>query len=223
MKISSNIKKFMPYIKELEVKVMILLGVFILFYCLGYFFSGQIFHIISKNKNITLVFKTLISPLLFKFNIATYFSIICTIPFLSLLILDFAFPALYKKERRILFSCVFTSIITFYFSLFAVINFIIPYIINHYNDLKIYIDINDYLNQILSLTFLLFVILMMPIIFGILLKFKIINKKKVQKYNKHAYLAIFIISAIFTPPDIIYQLVVGIIMVTLYRIMLSIF
>lgn len=221
-----KLKKFKPEILEIKKKLTILIGCFLILYLIGYIFSKEIFKMtVIEDEKLSIVFKSLIGSLFFNLNIAKYFSTTIIIPILILLILDFCLPALYKKERKVLLFICISSIFLFYISLILSIKFIIPFIIKTEikNGIKIYIDANEYLNQVFFITLITLILFLLPVIFGILIKSKIINKKNIKKYNKHIYLAIFIITAILTPADILYQVTLSIILIAIYNLILFIF
>ena len=70
--------------------------------------------------------------------------------------------------------------------------------------------INSYLSTILSTVFYSGLLFLLPIVSYLLTKLGIIHAAFLRKYRKHAIVAVLILSAVITPPDLISQVIVAI-------------
>ncbi len=78
--------------------------------------------------------------------------------------------------------------------------------------------IGSYMSTILSTIFYSGLFFLLPVISYLLTKIGLIDVAFLVKYRKHAIVAILILAAIITPPDIASQIIVSIPIVILYEI-----
>jgi sec-independent protein translocase protein TatC len=78
--------------------------------------------------------------------------------------------------------------------------------------------ISSYMSTILSTIFYSGLFFLLPIIAYLLGKIGIVSSGFLKKYRKHAIVAVLILSAIITPPDMISQIIVSIPILLLYEI-----
>jgi sec-independent protein translocase protein TatC len=75
----------------------------------------------------------------------------------------------------------------------------------------------SYISTVTSITFASGFIFLLPIFSYFLSKVGIITPKFLKTYRKHSYVALFLVAAIITPPDVFSQIMVGIPLVFLYE------
>jgi len=75
----------------------------------------------------------------------------------------------------------------------------------------------SYISTVTSITFAAGFIFLLPIFSYFLSKVGIITPKFLKTYRKHSYVALFLVAAIITPPDVFSQIMVGIPLVLLYE------
>ncbi|GAB5419352.1 MAG: twin-arginine translocase subunit TatC [Crocinitomicaceae bacterium] len=78
--------------------------------------------------------------------------------------------------------------------------------------------INSYMSMVLSTIFYSGLLFLLPVLSYLLTKLGILGSDFLKKYRKHAIIAILILSAFITPPDLISQVIVGIPILILYEI-----
>ena len=78
--------------------------------------------------------------------------------------------------------------------------------------------VNSYLSTILSTVFYSGLLFLLPVVSYLLTKLGIINAAFLRKYRKHAIVAVLILSAVITPPDLISQVIVAIPIALLYEV-----
>jgi sec-independent protein translocase protein TatC len=74
------------------------------------------------------------------------------------------------------------------------------------------------MSTILSTVFYSGLLFLLPILSYLMTKLGVMGPAFLRKYRKHAIIAILILSAIITPPDLISQVIVGVPIVILYEI-----
>ena len=78
--------------------------------------------------------------------------------------------------------------------------------------------ISSYMSMITTSTFFSGLFFELPVIIYILSKLNIVTSSFLIKYRKHALIAILILSAIITPPDVISQILVSLPILALYEV-----
>lgn len=68
------------------------------------------------------------------------------------------------------------------------------------------------------LTFVMGLVFQLPIVSFILAKMKVLNADSLKRYRKHAFIAILLVSAIITPPDLFTLVLVSLPMYLLYEV-----
>ena len=79
------------------------------------------------------------------------------------------------------------------------------------------ITINSYLKTIISTVFFTGLLFLLPVVILIFSRLGIVTSDFLKKYRKHSFVAVLIISAIITPPDLFTQIVVSIPILLLYE------
>ena len=145
-------------------------------------------------------------------------------PYILYEIWKFISPGLYEKERKN--SRGFISVASFLFFMGVLfgyyivaplsINFLGGYSISKeiHND----IDLASYIATVRSAVIVCGLIFELPIIIYFLTKIGLITPTILKKYRKIALVAVLILSAVITPPDIASQIVVALPILVLYQI-----
>ncbi|MCO5274803.1 MAG: twin-arginine translocase subunit TatC [Flavobacteriales bacterium] len=79
------------------------------------------------------------------------------------------------------------------------------------------VDLNSYIGTITSLTLWTGVMFELPMIVYFLARTGLVGPSFLRTYRRHAYVAILIIAAIITPPDVTSQIIVSIPLIALYE------
>ena len=79
------------------------------------------------------------------------------------------------------------------------------------------ITINSYLKTIVSTVFFTGLLFLLPVVIMIFARLGIISAAWLRKYRKHSFIAVLIVAAVITPPDLFTQIIVSIPIVILYE------
>jgi sec-independent protein translocase protein TatC len=78
--------------------------------------------------------------------------------------------------------------------------------------------VNSYMSTVLSTVFYSGLLFLLPVVTYIFASLGIITPEFLRKYRKHAVVAVLILAAVITPPDVISQILVSIPILGLYEI-----
>jgi len=157
------------------------------------------------------------------FKITALIAFIVSYPIIFYHIWSFVAPGLYKKEK---FFATFLFLFSFFLFMLAAIfvYFIVFPAIFHFfvsitpKDVGLMIDISNYLEMIIALFIAFGLAFQIPLIIISSVKFEWIEIVTFQKNRSYFFAFSFVFGAIFTPPDIISQILLAIPLYFLYEI-----
>lgn len=79
------------------------------------------------------------------------------------------------------------------------------------------IAINSFLRTIISTVFFTGLLFLLPVVIMIFTRLGVVSAAFLKKYRKHSFVAVLILSAVITPPDLFTQIVVSIPILLLYE------
>jgi sec-independent protein translocase protein TatC len=172
--------------------------------------------ILSSDKfNINLITLSPQETLLMIIYIFLMILFFISIPLLIIIFSQYFKDALYLKERKIIKVFYFTYLlfpIGCFFGLYITNNIFIPYLITFNkwfglnNTMTLYNYVTFCFNNMLIFGFMALI----PVVIKYLIKYNIIQKKQILRYNKHIFILILIFSAIISPPDILSLFIISI-------------
>jgi sec-independent protein translocase protein TatC len=157
------------------------------------------------------------------FTVAAVAGLIFASPVVFYQIWSFIKPALYDKERKHAGGAVFFTSLLFLtgilFGYFVIVPFSIDFLSTYSvsPEVENQINMRSYISTVTSITFASGFIFLLPIFSYFLSKVGILTPKFLKEYRRHAYVLLFLVAAIITPPDVFSQTMVGIPLVLLYE------
>lgn len=151
-------------------------------------------------------------------------AIIIAMPFLLYQAWKFVAPGLYAQERKYIFGFVVSSSFLFFtgasFAYFVVFPLGFEFFLSYAKDsfLVANLSIDWYFTFILRLLLAFGIVFELPVIMFFLAKIGLVTGAMLKKYRGIAIVAIFILAAILTPPDVISQISMAIPLLILYEL-----
>lgn len=144
-------------------------------------------------------------------------------PFLFYQIWAFIAPGLYEEEKRYVTPLAFCSAFFFLggatFCYFVVFPFAFKFFMSYSTEnIVAMLSINEYLGFALKMLIAFGLIFEMPLFSFFLSRMGIVTAARMRSVRKYAVLAVFIIAAILTPPDVFSQIMMAVPMLFLYEI-----
>jgi len=160
-------------------------------------------------------------------SMSFWISLVFAFPYVIWEIWRFIAPALYAKEQRAVKRAFFFSSFLFFIGVFIGYILLFPIVIRFFGEYQVSeivpntIDLTSYTDMFVSLILIMGIVFELPMLMYILSSLGIINRNFLRKYRKHAIVAMFCLSAIVTPTDLLSLFIVAIPLCLLYE--LSIF
>lgn len=156
-------------------------------------------------------------------KLALLASVFVTSPFAFYQLWAFVAPGLYKEEKRAILPLSLLSALFFLsgaaFCYFMVFPVAFKFFMSFATDVIIpMISVDEYLSFVVKLLLAFGLVFEMPLFSYFLSKMGLLTPEAMRRHRKYAILAIFIIAAILTPPDVFSQCLMAAPMLVLYEI-----
>jgi sec-independent protein translocase protein TatC len=159
-------------------------------------------------------------------EIAFFGGIVVALPYILYQIWMFIAPGLYIHERKYVPRIITSATVLFLAGVAFAYFFIFPFALKFFLGLapatiQTNIAIDFYISFIIRLLVVFGIVFQLPIMSYFLSRLGVLTPDYMRKYRRHAIVVIFIVAAIFTPPDPFTQVMLAIPLILLYE--LSIF
>jgi len=162
------------------------------------------------------------SPFFAPLKLALFVALLIAMPWLLYQAWAFVAPGLYRREKRLAFPLLISSVLLFYtgcaFAFFIVLPSVFAFLTAITPDgVAMMTDINAYLSFVLVIFFAFGISFELPVALVILVLLGWVSAEQLRAWRGYAIVGIFILAAIITPPDVISQLLLAIPMCLLYE------
>lgn len=219
---------FIEHLEELRKRLIISLIAVGIGFGICYIFSKEIFQLLmiplqkALPKGATMIFTTPAEAFFTYFKVALLAGIFAASPVILYQIWLFVAPALYSHEKKYVIPFVISSTLLFIggaaFGYFIVFPFGFKFLMSFATDL---IQPAPRLKESLSfcsmLLFAFGLTFELPLLILFLSKVGVVNARMLARNRRYAIVAIFIVAAILTPPDVVSQLMMAIPLLILYE------
>lgn len=167
-----------------------------------------------QDFNVEIFNTKLTAQFMIHMKMAFYCGLIVVMPYTLYLLFGFISPALYQHEKRESRKVVIWSYILFmagivldYLLIFPLaFRFLGTYQVT--SEISNVIDLDSYINLLVTLTLMMGILFELPILAWFLAKLHVINAEFMKRYRKHAVMVILIIAAIITPTTDVFTLTI---------------
>lgn len=164
-----------------------------------------------------------LEPFLVKLKIAAYGGLFIAFPYILYQICAFVFPGLTVTEKRmvriLLVGCTTLAIVGAGLAYWGIFPFVLPYLARFAPEfVSIDLRLNDTLSLILKGLAAFGIAFQLPMVVMALVYVGLLSPASLKAYRKPAIVGIFIAAALFTPPDPISLLLMGLPLVGLYEL-----
>ncbi|MEZ4886789.1 MAG: twin-arginine translocase subunit TatC [Chitinophagales bacterium] len=156
-------------------------------------------------------------------KVSIVLGLILGFPYIFYEMWKFIAPALYDNEKKYTRGIVFISSLLFLIGVGFGYFVLCPFSLNFFASYSVSEEVTntwgltDYVSLIATLVLAAGVMFELPMVVYFLSKVGIATPESMREYRKHAFVAILLLSAIITPPDVVSQLLVGLPVYMLYE------
>jgi sec-independent protein translocase protein TatC len=229
----SGEQSFMSHLIELRQRlVRAALAVLIIFLVLTPFMK-QIFDLLSRPLMVALPEGTkllatgVITPFMVPLKVTMFTAFVLALPYVLYQAWSFIAPGLYRHEKRLALPIISSSVFMFGLGMaycyFVVFGFVFKFIAGFAPDsVSVAPDIEAYFGFVLGMFLAFGLAFEMPIVVVLLARFGIASVERLKQARPYVIVGSFIVAAIFTPPDVLSQLLLAIPLCLLYELGLRI-
>lgn len=189
------------------------LGLIPMFFCAPYVIDWLIKIMLSSHE-VTLNYFSPMEVFILQIKTAVFLDFLICFPFICYKIWQFVLPALYDKERRFIKSIVISSGSLFILGALFCLFFILPMIIDFglsfsSAHIQATLGVSNIISLSLWLSTVFGLMFQFPLIVYALINQGIITGEQIKQKRPYVLVAILIIAALLTPPDVVSQLMLA--------------
>ncbi len=230
MTIQSEDKKipFREHLIELRQRIIkILIALFVCFVISFNFIKPILSFLTEPLKGFVttgnLVYLKLTDGFFLFFKVSLIIALLLASPIIIYQIFMFLAPGLFEHEKRLLKIFITIGFLSFFTGFSLLYKLVLPIFLNFFSKFvfdfyEVYPNINEYLDFVLKFNLYAGILFTIPFAIFLMIHFKIIKLSQVLELRKLFIILSFVISAIITPPDLLSQILVAIIIIALFEI-----
>lgn len=213
---SENLISHLEALRETLLKCIISVCIVLPFtFCGALKFLDLLIKTILNGSNVKLNFFSPMEVFILQIKTGVVLAIIVCFPYIAKKIWDFILPALYENEKKFLKKTVILSTILFTLGALFCITVILPMVIKFGlnfagENITPLFGISNIINMTLIMSLAFGLMFQTPLVTIALIKAGIISYDTISDKRPYVIVIILILAAIFTPPDIMSQLMLGI-------------
>lgn len=235
-----NKSSIFEHLLELRNRLMWSSLVFVITFCVAYYFNTEIYSFLVEpladaynGEHRRMIFTGLSEAFFTYVQLSVFAAFVVSFPFIAAQVYLFLAPGLYKREKKFLFPFIFISPLLFWTGATFVYYFIMPLALEFFisfespattsSQIPIELEarVSEYLSFVQHMIIGFGLAFQLPIILILLAQTGLLKVEYLQRNRRYAVVIIFIVAAILTPPDVISQTGLAVMLMALYE--LSIF
>ena len=225
----ANDQPLMAHLIELrERTVKAALSVLIVFVAMSPFMK-EIFDWLSKPLMVALpdgaklLSTGVIAPFMVPLKVTLFCAFVVALPYVLYQFWAYIAPALYKREKRLALPVIVSSVLMFAVGMaycsFVVFRMVFPFIAGFSPDsVNFAPDIDSYFSFVITMFFAFGLTFEVPIFVVVLNRVGMASAERLQKIRPYVIVGAFVVAAVFTPPDVLSQLLLALPLVVLYEV-----
>lgn len=204
------------------------LSVIVVFLCLSPFMK-TIFDFLSKPLMVALpegakmLATGVVAPFFVPLKVTLFLAFLAALPYVLYQIWAFIAPGLYKREKRLVFPILFSSVMMFALGMlycyFIVFRMVFVFIAGFSPEsVNFAPDIDAYFSFVITMFVAFGVTFEVPIVVMVLNRIGAASYEKLAKIRPYVIVGAFVLAAVVTPPDVMSQCLLAVPLVVLYQV-----
>ena len=162
------------------------------------------------------------TPFFVPIKVTMMAAFLITLPYILYQIWRFVAPGLYAHEKRLVLPLIVASTLLFFcgmaFAYFAVFPMVFKFIVAAApQGVAVMTDIDKYFSFVLSMFMAFGVAFQVPVAVVVMVRMGVVSVQTLRDIRRYVIVGAFVIGAIFTPPDVVSQLMLAIPLILLYE------
>ena len=221
---------FLSHLIELRQRLVRSLLVFAVCCVPALYFSSELYDLLAQplmnslpQNSRGMIATGVITPFLIPMKIAFMAALVAALPFILYQGWAFVAPGLYSHEKRLALPLVVTSTLLFVvgmlFCYFIVFGKVFAFIVSFApKSITVAPDIEAYFNFVLGMFLAFGLAFEVPVVVVVLVLTGLVSVEQLREWRGYVIVAIFVVAAVVTPPDVVSQIALALPMCLLYEV-----
>ena len=171
----------------------------------------------------TMIATQVASPFLAPVKLSIVLALFAAMPFILHQAWSFIAPGLYKKEKRLAYPLLISSIFLFYVGIAFAYYVVFPLMFGFFtatgpSEVAVMTDISAYLDFVLKIFFAFGIVFEIPIATVLLISSGVTTPEKLASKRAYMVVSCFVLGMLITPPDVISQTLLAVPMWLLFEV-----
>lgn len=191
-------------------------------------FAQQIYAFVARPlldvlpENTSMIATDVVAPFFVPLKVAAMAAFLLSLPNTLYQVWAFVAPALYRNEKRLLLPFVLSGVLLFAAGMGFCYFLVFPVAFKFFagmtpQGVNMATDIGSYLSFVMSMFLAFGLTFEVPVAVVLLNYMGIVRLKTLQAARRYVIVAAFVIAAVFTPPDVLSQIMLALPMIALYE------
>ena len=198
----------------------------VLFVLFFYMFCNQLVDFVLspvRSRGIDVIATAVSEALMIQLKVCLVAAVVAAMPVIIQQVWSFVAPALYPHEKRLFIGLFFAALLLFLAGVAFCYLYVFPLAINLFWAASDTVapamwSVQEYFDFVLSFVLPFGLMFELPVVIFMLARHGKVNYSKLAKARKYVLLAIALVAAVLTPPDVVSQCMLGLPMYLLYEI-----
>ena len=221
----------MQHFAELRRRILWCALIFVFAFCLGWVISPYVELFLTRPllnvwADAALLYTGISDGLMIQFSLATLVALVITVPVLLWHVWAYVAPGLHKNEKQFLVPIFLLSPILFMIGAAFAFYILFPFVFKFFLELNesMYVPtvlmpaVTGYLAFSIGLLKVFGIAFQLPLVLVCLNRVGLLSKESVIKSRRYVIIAVFIVAAMLTPPDVVSQVLLALPMLFLFEI-----
>ncbi len=219
---------FIAHLIELRDRLLRSVLVVALIFASLFHFSNELYHLLAKPllahmpKGGTMIATEVASSFIIPLKLTLVLSVFIAIPYLLYQLWSFIAPGLYRHEKRLALPLLVSSVLLFYCGMAFAYFVIFPVAFGFFTSVApqgvaVMTDIGKYLDFVLKLFFAFGLAFEVPVATIIMVAAGITTPEALAAKRPYIVVAVFVLGAVLTPPDVFSQVLLAVPMLLLFE------
>ena len=220
---------FLSHLIELRERVVFSLLAYAVACAPALWFSAELYDLLaaplieSLPEGSRMIATGVISPFLIPMKIGFFVAFVGALPVILYQAWAFVAPGLYEHEKRLALPIVISSTLLFLvgvlFCYYWVFGKVFAFIATFApKSITVAPDIEAYVNFVLGMFLAFGLAFEVPVVVVVLVLMGVVNVEQLREWRGYVVVAIFVVAAVVTPPDVVSQIALAIPMCLLYEV-----
>ena len=220
---------FISHLVELRTRlVRAVAAVLVVFLCVAYW-TKDIYSFLAKPllsvlpAGASMIATDVTTTFLVPVKVSMLVAFIIALPYVLYQMWAFIAPGLYKHEQRLVVPLLVSSTLLFLLGMAFAYFLVFPMAFKFFADftpvgVTMATDIDKYFSFVLTMFIVFGIAFEVPVVEVLLVKVRVVTVPQLREARRYVIVAIFVVAAIVTPPDVFSQLALGIPLCILYEL-----